>query len=312
MPLSKSSVYEAYAPQDDQPAYDWLTPYLIEPNIAVPWRRSARSSVRRPNMNVKDRKTGNGQSADANYFLLLTYVLSWIIEIPAGLAAYGVVNVHVSNGLQTLAQLTPAVAALLTVGWFRGRGGVRPLLASVLKGRVAIHWYALALFVPWTTQAVAVLLYRTSGHALPALGPWYNLPLLTAALALFSVGEELGWRGFFLSRLMDRYAPLAVTGYVAFFLGILASALLPRTPFRRRAHRPDISPLPWRHFPSVCLFHVHLHAYPQRIALHDSPWSAQLRSSPLVRPDDGRRFARVRNLDGGAMDRCAPGDPRTR
>jgi membrane protease YdiL (CAAX protease family) len=169
-------------------------------------------------MIVKE-NAGHGQSAGDNCFLLLAYVLSWIVEIPAALAAYGVANMHVSNGLQTLAQLAPAVAALLTVGWFHGRKGVRALLASVLKGRVPLQWYALALFVPWATQAVAVLLYRITGHALPALGPWYNVPLLTAALALFSVGEELGWRGFFLSSLMDRYAPLTATAYSALFWG---------------------------------------------------------------------------------------------
>src|SRR5260370_21209650 len=51
-------------------------------------------------------------------FVLFVYGLSWIVEVPAALTTLGLLHVHVSKGLQTLAQLTPAVAALITAGVF--------------------------------------------------------------------------------------------------------------------------------------------------------------------------------------------------
>jgi membrane protease YdiL (CAAX protease family) len=154
------------------------------------------------------------------FFLLLTYVLSWAVEITAALAAYGVLQLHVSNGLQTLAQLTPAVAALLTTGWFEGQEGIKALLASIFRARVSLRWYALVLLTPTATQAVAIVCYRGSGRAFPVLGRWYELPLATVVLALFSIGEELGWRGFFLAHLMPRNSPMAVIGGMALLWGL--------------------------------------------------------------------------------------------
>ncbi len=153
-------------------------------------------------------------------FLLLTYGLSWVVEITAALTAYGVLQLHVSNGLQTLAQLTPAVAALLTTWAFEGRDGIKALLGSIFRVHVSLRWYALVLVMPTATQAVAMVCYRMSGRAFPVLGPWYELSLATVLLALFCIGEELGWRGFFLARLMQRNSPMAVIGWMALLWGL--------------------------------------------------------------------------------------------
>jgi hypothetical protein len=73
-------------------------------------------------------------------FVLLTYGLSWTIEVPAALTTLGRAQVHVSKGLQTLAQLMPAVAALLTAGLFYGRRDIGPRLLSLLKVRAPVRW----------------------------------------------------------------------------------------------------------------------------------------------------------------------------
>lgn len=151
-------------------------------------------------------------------FVLLAYALSWAIEVPAFLQTRGLLHLRVSNGLQTLAQLCPAIAALLTAGWFH-RAAVT-LLASVVRVRASLRWYALAILLPWATQTLAMLLYRVSGYDRPVLGPWYQVPLLTAALAVFSLGEELGWRGFLLPNLLELCSPLAATGWTALLWGL--------------------------------------------------------------------------------------------
>jgi len=152
-------------------------------------------------------------------FVLLVYGLSWMIEVPAALTALGVLHVHVSKGLQTLAQLTPAVAALITAGLFNGRRAIGPLLLPLLKVHTPFRCYALALLVAPATQAAALLLYQNMGHSLPQFGPWSEVPVMGVVLALFSVGEELGWRGFFLPNLMKGNSLLAATGWMALFWG---------------------------------------------------------------------------------------------
>ena len=152
-------------------------------------------------------------------FVLLVYGLSWMIEVPAALTTLGLLHVHVSKGLQTMAQLTPAVAAVITAGFFYGRRAIVPTLLPLLKVRAPVRWYAVALLVAPATQAAALLLYRTMGHSLPAFGRWFELPMMVMVLALFSVGEELGWRGFFLPNLMKRSSLLAATAWMALFWG---------------------------------------------------------------------------------------------
>ncbi len=152
-------------------------------------------------------------------FILLVYGLSWMIEIPAALATHGLCQVHVSKGLQTLAQLMPAVAALITAGLFYGRRAIGPMLLPLLKVRAPSRWYALAILAAPATQAAALLFYRSMGHSLPEFAPWSEVPVMVAVLALFSVGEELGWRGFFLPNLMTGNSLVAATGWMALFWG---------------------------------------------------------------------------------------------
>src|SRR5260370_41660894 len=80
-------------------------------------------------------------------FVLFVYGLSWIVEVPAALTTLGLLHVHVSKGLQTLAQLTPAVAALITAGVFFRR---RPRVAMVfflflVRGSVPSYAFAPSL-----------------------------------------------------------------------------------------------------------------------------------------------------------------------
>ena len=153
-------------------------------------------------------------------FLVLTYGMSWAVDVPAALAARQVIKLHVPQGLQTSAQLAPALAALIVAGYFGGRRGLMSLAASVFRGRAPLRWYAFALLLPPGTGAAVVLVFRLTGHALHNTGPWYELPLLTAALTVFSIGEELGWRGFFLPTLMVRQSLFAAAAWTALVWGL--------------------------------------------------------------------------------------------
>jgi uncharacterized protein len=124
----------------------------------------------------------------------------------------------------------PSVAGLALTAGVRGRAGLRDLRARLLRWRVGMAWYAVALLTaPVLMAATLLALSSTSEAFLPGI-------LTTddrAALLLISVGvgvsaglvEELGWTGFAIPTMLRRRDVLTA-GLV---VGVLWSAwhLLP-------------------------------------------------------------------------------------
>ncbi|HUX46364.1 MAG TPA: CPBP family intramembrane glutamic endopeptidase [Terracidiphilus sp.] len=97
---------------------------------------------------------------------------------------------------------------------------MRSLLSPLVKGRAPLFWYAAVLLLPPASQYAALLLYKSLGHPMPSLSPWSQLPIAVVVLALFSVGEELGWRGFYLPEMARNYSPFTVAATMALFWGV--------------------------------------------------------------------------------------------
>jgi membrane protease YdiL (CAAX protease family) len=103
----------------------------------------------------------------------------------------------------------PSAAALVVTGWTQGRQGVRRLLASLAAWRVPARWYLFALGLPPAATALSVLIVDGGLQTLRRFDPaaaLRGLPLAYAlALPFGPLGEELGWRGYALPRLLDRF-----------------------------------------------------------------------------------------------------------
>lgn len=104
--------------------------------------------------------------------------------------------------------LTPALAALIIVfAYERGRG-VKELLGRLFVLRFPGAWWLVALVVPLLPQWLGVYLWSAAFDEplhFPSFTQWLG-SFLTLALinGLFSLGEELGWRGFMLPRMLAR------------------------------------------------------------------------------------------------------------
>src|SRR6266487_6908861 len=120
----------------------------------------------------------------------------------------------------------PAVACLLLTGLVDGRAGLRELLSRLLKWRVGARWYAIALLTaPLPYVAMSFALSLTSRAFLPnILTTSDKAALLLMGLAYGLIGggfcEELGWTGFAVPRLRQRYGVLS-TGLI---VGVLWGA----------------------------------------------------------------------------------------
>jgi uncharacterized protein len=115
----------------------------------------------------------------------------------------------------------PLIAALAITAVVDGRRGLRELGSRMLRWRVGWQWYAAALLVP------LALVFATGGLNVAfgapssvirdlSISEAVLLFALRLVMPIFSpIGEEPGWRGFALPRLLDGGSPLGATAILA-------------------------------------------------------------------------------------------------
>lgn len=140
-------------------------------------------------------------------FFVLAYALTWWV--------YPLLRVSPLLGLPGL--LGPALAAVVVAAVAEGRVGLKHLLGRVLRCRVGARWYALALGLPAALALGAAGLHPLLGPAGPArLG---SPSALDAAVFVLVVGEELGWRGYALPRLLASRSAVSASVILGVFWG---------------------------------------------------------------------------------------------
>jgi uncharacterized protein len=144
--------------------------------------------------------------SDTIHFFLLTYALTWVYWIP-------VVTNRIPAGtffgsmVWLVGVFVPSLVSLALTAWKEGGNGVRELLDHVLQWQVGARWYLFAIGYMVTIKLTVALAYRViSGHW-PRFGHEGLLVMLAATLISTPVqaGEEIGWRGYALPRLGERF-----------------------------------------------------------------------------------------------------------
>jgi membrane protease YdiL (CAAX protease family) len=148
-------------------------------------------------------------------FFALTYAISWLAWPLWASGLYPIAPVF---------SFAPFLAALVVLAVTRGKGGVGGLLRRMVRWRVGLRWYAVALLVPVAITLAATVLNVLLGAQAPSsaeLGGWTGLlPGFAVALLIPGLGgawEEPGWRGFALPRLQAGRSAL----FAALILGVL-------------------------------------------------------------------------------------------
>jgi hypothetical protein len=168
-------------------------------------QRYSISGLTRRSIRIRDHQTV--------VFCLLTFAITWglgacAIFFPEPFQSFfgEMIGFH---PLYILAVAAPTLAAImLTLAW-EGWTGLKGLWASLTRWRFGLQWYAFALVV---IPALGWLTSRVAGA-----DPKYDLstPTLVAAallnLLIGPLGEELGWRGYALPRLLRRFNPCAAS-----------------------------------------------------------------------------------------------------
>jgi len=104
--------------------------------------------------------------------------------------------------------LAPTISALTIIGISEGEPALRELARRLWKWRVGWKWYAIAVGLPIASGLFAASVASAFGVFRLAR---INMDMLRATLPafwtvyLFAAGEELGWRGYSLPRLLARH-----------------------------------------------------------------------------------------------------------
>ena len=130
-------------------------------------------------------------------FFVLAYALTWPL-IP-------LVSVSPLWGFPAL--FGPAFAAIIVVAVADGRPGLRDLLGRMARWRVGARWYAAALGLPTVLTLAAAILHVMLGAQMVV--EFGGLSVLNFVVFVLIVGEELGWRGYALPKLLATRSALA-------------------------------------------------------------------------------------------------------
>ena len=119
----------------------------------------------------------------------------------------------------------PSVAGIVLTVLLYGRAGLRELRSRLLRWRVNVHWYALALLTaPLSMVAVLLALSLISPEYLPGIFTTTDkaVLLLMGVVGGLAAGifEELGWTGFVIPRLRLRHSVLATGLFVGVLWGV--------------------------------------------------------------------------------------------
>ncbi|MBI9051177.1 MAG: CPBP family intramembrane metalloprotease [Anaerolineaceae bacterium] len=155
-------------------------------------------------------------------FFMLTYIIGWtpytLRHTAAESISMGIVN------------FSPAIAGIIVLGLTQGKEGLQALFGSLFRWKVKIKWYLIALFAPILLEVLAYVVQRIVGNidSTRQLGDFFRifqtqLPVVLAFLfflVILTAGEELGWRGFALPRLIKRFGAFWASVLLGIFWGI--------------------------------------------------------------------------------------------
>jgi membrane protease YdiL (CAAX protease family) len=142
-------------------------------------------------------------------YLWLAFGITWGAGGLALLAG-GIRSEHPFHPFHYLAAFGPSMAGVIMAAGTGGRAGVRQLLARALPTWAGVPWYAAVLLgFPAANLAAAWLLDPDSLIGLPSWDRLIWLVPITLVSDTGPLGEEFGWRGFALPRLLRRWRPLA-------------------------------------------------------------------------------------------------------
>lgn len=143
-------------------------------------------------------------------FFSLAYAVTWILWGTLIALSLDIKN-PLGSILNALAIFGPTLAGIILTVVLNGKQGLSDLIGRLSPAQAGLRWIGISLLIPFLIIIAALLIGMGMGSPIPAkltLSVWL-LPLLLEAIRIFFVGgplgEEIGWRGFALPRLLQSH-----------------------------------------------------------------------------------------------------------
>jgi hypothetical protein len=156
-------------------------------------------------------------------FIGLAFLFSWIFWVP--LEFFGFNSGTIGLCLYQIGALGPLVAAAEMVLLLQGREGIKGLFKGLVKWRIGVEWYIVALFLPLAIEFMVLFTIALSGvdlsisRSLVIDGPTF------IGQAYYALVTTVAIFGFLMPRLLKSYSPLVSSIFAAGF------AIIWRAPF---------------------------------------------------------------------------------
>jgi uncharacterized protein len=112
-------------------------------------------------------------------------------------------------GFSVLVVFIPALVAIVLTAVTDGFSGVKDLLSQLLRWRLPLKWLGIAVGVGIALRLGVSLAALLLGWNTTLVGGTFS-PFLIMVF-IFAAGEEIGWRGYALPRLLKQQSPLAAS-----------------------------------------------------------------------------------------------------
>lgn len=156
-------------------------------------------------------------------YLLIANGFTWAVA-PLALSEASPLPAGVRDVLSFLIKFGPSLAGVVTMALVGGRAGLTRLFGALFRWRVHPAWYALVLAGPPILLLAAVYIWGALGDGVPpaewAMAYVFVYWLAVRVLIGGGLGEELGWRGFMLPYLQNRWGPIRASLVIGFFWGL--------------------------------------------------------------------------------------------
>lgn len=154
-------------------------------------------------------------------FVLLTYLITWSVEIPLALTKHGYADIHISKALQTICTLSPGIAAIILTAVYFGKNGLRSLFKAIVKWRVRYSMYLLLIILGIALCGLSLIIFNLiTGQSIRPDDPINFVFYFIIILPLSALWEETGWRGFLLPLLQGKYTTLKASLIIGFIWGL--------------------------------------------------------------------------------------------
>lgn len=151
-------------------------------------------------------------------FFLVTFLWAWICWLPLVLAGIGILPIDIKQtaGLLITYSLTllgvfgPMIGAFYCLRKYNGKGSIKNYLHSLLDLKLGWAAYIVPVLVLTCCTFLAWIIPEIWGekHIPVTLRSVYLLPLTFLLMTLLGGGqEELGWRGYILDHLEEKFGP---------------------------------------------------------------------------------------------------------